>query len=75
MFLERVLMKLYLIRHGQSEANFNKAHSGWGAIGLTAEGRAQAEKILSFYRRDRFFFRRSNVPGVMPKYSLNDLEN
>ena len=38
-------MKLYLIRHGQSEANFNKAHSGWGDVGLTAEGRAQAEKI------------------------------
>lgn len=38
-------MKLYLIRHGQSEANFNKSHSGWGSIGLTEEGIYQAEKI------------------------------
>jgi broad specificity phosphatase PhoE len=54
MFLERVLMKLYLIRHGQSEANFNKAHSGWGAIGLTAEGRAQAEKIRGIFQNITF---------------------
>ena len=35
-------MKLYLIRHGQSEANFHKIHAGWGAYPLTEKGREDA---------------------------------
>ncbi len=36
-------MELYLIRHGESEANFNNTHSGWSAVNLTETGRRQAE--------------------------------
>ena len=36
-------MKLYLIRHGQSEANATNTHSGWSPVDLTEKGRAQAE--------------------------------
>lgn len=38
-------MKLYLIRHGQTEANYNRTHSGWGDVDLTSFGEAQARKI------------------------------
>ena len=36
---------LYLIRHGQTEANFNKTHSGWGDVMLTEMGKEQARRI------------------------------
>ena len=35
-------MKLYYIRHGQSEANFLKIHSGWSQVPLTEQGRLDA---------------------------------
>lgn len=35
-------MKLYYIRHGQSEANFLKMHSGWSQVSLTEQGRLDA---------------------------------
>jgi broad specificity phosphatase PhoE len=35
-------MKLYMVRHGQSEANQNGLHSGWGDFELTPLGEAQA---------------------------------
>ena len=35
-------MELYLIRHGESEANALDLHSGWSPVDLTEEGRAQA---------------------------------
>ena len=38
-------MKLYLIRHGQTEANFHKTHSGWGDVMLTVTGKEQARRI------------------------------
>ena len=38
-------MKLYMIRHGQSEANFAKVHAGWAPFHLTEKGRSEAERI------------------------------
>ena len=38
-------MRLYLIRHGETEANFNKTHSGWGDVMLTEVGKEQARNI------------------------------
>lgn len=35
-------MKLYVLRHGQSEANRYDQHAGWGPAPLTEEGRGQA---------------------------------
>lgn len=35
-------MKVYLIRHGQSEANLNKMHAGWSDTPLTLLGESQA---------------------------------
>jgi broad specificity phosphatase PhoE len=43
-------MRLYLIRHGQTEANFNKTHSGWGDVKLTETGRDQAERTGSIIK-------------------------
>jgi len=36
-------MELYLIRHGESEANLNRTHCGWSSVNLTETGRMQAE--------------------------------
>ncbi len=36
-------MKLYVVRHGQSEANAQACHAGWRPVSLTALGRQQAE--------------------------------
>lgn len=35
-------MKLYLIRHGQSEANRKGVHAGWAQVPLTEQGRKEA---------------------------------
>ncbi len=35
-------MKLYVIRHGQSEANYTGVHSGWSQVPLTETGRQGA---------------------------------
>lgn len=35
-------MRIYVIRHGQSEANLLVAHAGWGQVPLTEKGLAQA---------------------------------
>lgn len=35
-------MILYMIRHGESEANARGYHSGWGCVHLTERGRQQA---------------------------------
>ena len=36
-------MKIYVVRHGQSEANVEDRYAGWRAVSLTALGRQQAE--------------------------------
>jgi len=38
-------MKLYLIRHGESEANVKKCHCGWAQVNLTAKGVEEAKGI------------------------------
>lgn len=51
-------MKLYLIRHGQSEANLHKMHAGWGQFPLTEKGREdalRAGKILEGLTFDKIY--------------------
>lgn len=43
-------MKLYLIRHGQSEGNLQKRHSGWQPFALTEQGRAEAAYVGTLLR-------------------------
>lgn len=38
-------MKLYLIRHGQTNANLERRHSGWWEAELTELGRTQAQNV------------------------------
>lgn len=35
-------MRIYVIRHGQSEANLRSAHAGWAQVPLSLKGLAQA---------------------------------
>lgn len=51
-------MLLFLIRHGQTEANVNGTYSGQTDVTLTEQGRAQAEALcpqLKKYRFDQVF--------------------
>lgn len=36
-------MKVYFIRHGQSDSNSRREHGGWGQYSLTEQGRKEAE--------------------------------
>lgn len=47
-------MKVYVIRHGQSEANLRGAHAGWAQIPLTEKGIAQAKAVGERIRRLTF---------------------
>ena len=38
-------MRIYVIRHGQSEANLKTAHAGWSQVPLTEKGIAQAQAV------------------------------
>lgn len=38
-------MRIYVIRHGQSEANLHVAHAGWSQVPLTEKGIAQAKAV------------------------------
>lgn len=38
-------MKLYLIRHGESEANRTVSHAGWAQVSLTAKGEDEARTV------------------------------
>ena len=38
-------MRIYVIRHGQSEANLRVAHAGWSQVPLTEKGIAQAQAV------------------------------
>lgn len=51
-------MKLFLIRHGQSEANLHSTYAGQGDTPLTDQGREQAaalQPILRSYRFDKVY--------------------
>ena len=39
---KEIIMKLYRIRHGESESNASDTHSGWSPVDLTPKGREQA---------------------------------
>ena len=41
-------MRIYVIRHGQSEANLVVAHAGWNQVPLTEKGVAQAKAVIFF---------------------------
>lgn len=43
-------MKLYFLRHGESEANLTGVHGGWMQCDLTAAGRAQAQAAAQLLR-------------------------
>ncbi|MBO4883790.1 MAG: histidine phosphatase family protein [Clostridia bacterium] len=40
-------MEVYLIRHGESEANAGGYHSGWAPVSLTEKGRSQARETAA----------------------------
>lgn len=51
-------MRLYLIRHGQSEANLKRIHSGWSPVHLTEQGKIDAQnakKVLDGIEFDRVY--------------------
>ena len=47
-------MRIYVIRHGQSEANLLEAHAGWAQVSLTPEGMAQAAAVGQRLKEVRF---------------------
>lgn len=47
-------MKLYVIRHGESENNLKGVHSGWADISLTEKGIADAKGISPFLQKIPF---------------------
>ena len=47
-------MELYLIRHGESESNFDGTHSGWSPVNLTEKGRRQALAARSLVESTAF---------------------
>lgn len=47
-------MDLYMIRHGESLANFTGTHAGWAPVPLTEKGEAQAETARRHVRNLTF---------------------
>ena len=47
-------MRIYVIRHGQAEANLKTAHAGWSQVPLTEKGIAQAQAVQPRLRELRF---------------------
>ena len=47
-------MDLYMIRHGESLANFTDTHAGWAPVPLTEKGEAQAEAARRHVRNLTF---------------------
>ena len=47
-------MKVYLIRHGQTDGNVQGIHQGWGNSSLTERGRAQAGALAEVMQGKRF---------------------
>lgn len=47
-------MKLYVVRHGESETNLKKCWTGWMQVSLTEKGLRDAEGIGSFMRSVSF---------------------
>lgn len=49
-------MKLYLIRHGESEANRTASHAGWAQVSLTAKGEDEARAVGERLRWEEIAF-------------------
>lgn len=52
------MMDVYVVRHGESEANLAQVHSGWAQINLTEQGRqdaAMAGRLLKGISFDRIY--------------------
>ena len=47
-------MKLYIIRHGESENNLNGCYTGWQQVSLTKKGFDEAEHIRKFLEKKTF---------------------
>lgn len=47
-------MKLYLVRHGQSENNLSRRFSGWGQISLTEKGFEDARRAGEYLQKISF---------------------
>lgn len=47
-------MKLYIIRHGESENNVKRCYTGWADVSLTEKGFKDAEGIQNFFRNKHF---------------------
>ena len=47
-------MDLYMIRHGESLANFTGTHAGWAPVPLTEKGEAQVEAARRHVRNLTF---------------------
>ena len=43
-------MRLYVVRHGESETNQSKRWTGWLDVHLTANGKADAQKVSEFLK-------------------------
>lgn len=47
-------MRLYLVRHGESEANKQYLHAGWAAVHLTEKGISDARKVRTLLEGIQF---------------------
>lgn len=43
-------MRFYFVRHAQTEYNLKNAYYGWADVGLTDEGRKQAQKLAALLK-------------------------
>ena len=50
------MVKLVLIRHGQSEWNAEKIFTGWTDVDLTEQGRREAHKAAAVLKREGYTF-------------------
>ena len=49
-------MRVYVVRHGESEANLSKQFTGWMDVHLTDQGRAQARGAGEFLQKKGLYF-------------------
>ena len=64
-------MKLYLIRHGESEANRTASHAGWAQVSLTSKGKDEARTVgirLREIPRDKIYT--SDLRRAMQTHAL-----
>ena len=47
-------MKLYMVRHGQSETNLSKQYTGWSQVNLTEQGYEDARQVGKYLQKLSF---------------------